>query len=145
MAKVRRLQTHFFVCYHVTGEKLSPDRCNPLLRKFGKILKDFKIKKEDYSATISVQGDTIIQEVDSRWLKVSTHLTFEICDSSPSLEGNKWGLDHSEGAAIHNGLKELFLVDGKYSNRVDIIVKDSVQASEPPMSHENSCWPEKRW
>jgi len=141
----RRLQTNFFVCYWVEGEKLSPDRVNPLLRKFGKILKNFKIERQGYKAYVSVQGDTIIQEVDTRLLKVSSHCTFEILDSQPSNDVSKRALNHEESAGIHQGIKKLSLVDGTYSHKVTFTVKDTHQGSDVPMSRENSPWPTQRW
>jgi len=145
MAKARRLQTHWHICYWITGEKLSPDRVNPLIDEFTKKLRDFKIEEENYIAAVSCCGDSIFQEVDTRKLKCSSHLTFEIIDTRPSADANLWGLGHCDAAAIHRGLQKLTLTDGKYTHRVDFVVKDTVQASEPPMSRPNSPWPERRF
>ena len=141
----RRLQTHFHVAYECRGEKLSPSRCNPLLERFRKLLENFKVEKENFKAYVSVAGDTIIEEVDTRLLRVSTHLTFEVIDTSPSIDVNLYALDDGARALIHRELRELSLTDGTYSHRVDIAVKDSHEGSEPPMSRENSVWPKQRF
>jgi hypothetical protein len=145
MAKIRRLQTHFQVCFWAVGEKLSPDRVNPLLEKFAGILKGFKIEKENYSAVVTLVGNSIFQEVDTRKVKASSQLTFEIADSRPSADDYLYGLSHEDAAEIHNGLRELSLLDGTYSKRVDIVVKDTFSGSEPPMSRPQSPWPERRF
>ena len=145
MAKIRQLQTHFQIAYWVEGEKLNPDRVNPLLRKFAGILKDFKIERENYRAICSRCSDSIFEEVDTREVKCSSHLTFEIFDSRPSNDISKRALNHEEGAQIHNGLKALSLIDGKYSHKVTFSVRDSHQGSSPPMSHAGSPWPLQRF
>jgi len=142
----RMLQTHFHVAYECRGEKLSPKRCNPLLEKFRMMLKDFRVERENFKAYVSVAGDTIIEVVDTRLLKVSTHLTFEVVDTSPSLDINLLALDDRSRGEIHQGLRKISLVDGKYSHRVDLQVMDSFEGSEPPMSHPGqSCWPKQRF
>ena len=145
MAKIRRLTTHFFVAYHIKGEKISAARVNPLVAQFIDMFMDFKIEKQNYKAVVSRCTDSVFEKVDTRLVKASSHLTFEIFDGEESADVNLYGLNHGRGAQIHQGLRKLSLVDGKYSNRIDIVVKDTVQASEPPMSHENSPWPSKRW
>ena len=147
MANARRLQTHFFVCFSVKGEKLSPSRCNPLLIKFTKMLKDFSIdNKEGFTATVSVVDDFQFQEIDSRWIKCSNHLTFEIVDTSPSNDVALWALDDENRRNIHNKLRELSLSDGTYTHKMDIKVMDSYEGSSPPMvGRERSPWPKQRF
>ena len=141
----RSLQTHFQVCYSVRGEKLNAKSCNPLLRRFVGILKDFKIEEGDFKAVVSLAGDTIIQEVDTRYLKVSIHLTVEAIDTSPSLDLNLYAMSDHHTALFHRKLRELSLTDGIYSHRIDIKIEDTFQGSEPPMSRENSPWPAARF
>ena len=145
MGKTRGLQTHFQICYWIIGEKLSPDRVNPLIAKFSGMLRDFKIEEKDYRAIVSRCEDSIFEEVDTRKIKVSSHLTFDVADSRPSNDINKWGLSHEEGAAIHRGLRKISLIDVIYSHKVSFTVQDSVQGSEPPMSRPNSQWPMQRF
>ena len=141
----RRLTTHFFVAYEVRGEKLSPDRCNPLLARFKKMLEDFRVEKGDFKAFVEVVDDFLYEEVDTRFIKISSHLKFEVIDSSPSIDVNLYALDDVSRADIHNKLRELCLSDGTYSHKVDLRVVDSHEGSEPPMSRENSVWPKQRF
>jgi len=145
MAKTRMLTTHFHVAWWIEGEKLNKDKVNLLIPKFTDMFRNFKIERENYRAICSCCGDSIFQEVDTRKVKCSSHLTFEIFCSSPSNDISKRALSHEESAQIHNGLKVLFLTDGKYSNKVNFTVKDTHQGSSPPMSHEQSVWPMQRW
>jgi len=134
----------FFCCYHCRGEKLSPSRVNPLLRKFHDLLLGFKIEQGDFKAVVTIVDDVIIQEVDSRWIKVSAHLNFEIIDISAETQP-LYGLDHGYSSLIHRELRKLSLTDGTYTKKVNIDVVDSYMGSSPPMNHEKSCWPKQRF
>ena len=141
----RRLTSNFHVCWHIKGEKISADRVNPLVEKFIDKFMDFKIEEPGYKIYVSRCTDSIIEKVDTRLVKVSSHLTIEILDSRISNDANKLGLNHDESASIHNKLKLLSLIDGTYSHRIDINIVDTHKGSEPPQSHENSPWPTQRW
>lgn len=144
-SKVRMLQLYFQICYHITGEKLSPDRCNPLIAKFSEKLRNFKIERENYQAAVSVVSNSIFESVDTRLIKCSCQATFEIINTQESADSHLYGLQHAESAEIHNKLREITLTDGKYSHRIDFEIKDTVKASEPPMSYEQSPWPDARF
>ena len=145
MARTRGLQTYFQICYWILGDRLEAERVNPLVEKFIDLLIDFKVEKNGYKAKVSRVTNNIFEKIDSRWVKAACQLTFNIYDSQPSSDPDKWGLSHNEGAAIHQGLQKLSLSDGKYSHKVDFVVKDTVESSTPPMSRENSPWPTERW
>ncbi len=101
-----RIQKHVYLAFEVRGKNLIPEKTNPVLHEFYRLLNKIKFERGGLKIVTTDKDPANLEQIDSVWVKGSIHVNMEVINF-PGQDHMTFGIDHNTGAFIINEMKKL--------------------------------------